>query len=200
LAALVALGTLFAFSNAAPSVFVHDDKLVIPPNMDRGINAVPQLFREPTWAAAATSVATYRPLLTTSFVVEGQLWQDRPRGMHRINVALHILVTLVLFGFLEALRTRARAGRLPDAPPPPWSALPSAFAALAFGVHPIHTEIVDSVFNRSEILSTLGVLSALWMLVRWFDRRPALAWAGAGGCYLSACCRARARRCSRSSQ
>jgi tetratricopeptide (TPR) repeat protein len=182
-ALIVAVATALAYVNATPSVFVLDDKLTVPPNLDRGLAALPEVFREPAWAAANTTVSTYRPLLVSSFVIEGSLWTDRAAAMHRTNVALHVLVTLFLFGLLESIRRRlAPATAEPDVP----GLVATALAALLFGLHPIHTEIVNSIFNRSEMLGTLGVLAAIWGLVRWADTRPALAWGLAGLAYLFA--------------
>lgn len=182
-ALVVAVLTALAYANASPSVFVLDDKLTVPPNLDRGLGAIPAVFSETAWAAANTSVATYRPLLVASFLVEGALWSDRAAAMHRTNVALHVIVTLLLLALLVALQgryTRRTSERTPTAIVVP------ALAALFFGLHPIHTEIVDSVFNRSEMMATAGVLGALWLLVQWVDRRPLIAWTGTALLYLVA--------------
>ena len=171
IAAAIALITAFAYDNAAPPVFVHDDALTVPPNLERGWAALPRLFSEPAWEAANTSVSTYRPLLIASFVAEGSLWgRAAATRMHRTNVALHVAATVLVFALIVEL-----AGPVP-----------AAVAALFFGLHPIHTEIVDSVFNRSELLATIAVLAALWVLVRWRRRTPAVAWTGAALLYLVA--------------
>src|SRR5262249_4032348 len=58
-------------------------------------------------------------------------------------------------------------------------------AALVFGIHPVHTEAIDSFFNSSEIIATLGSYGALWLLWSEGDRRPALAWTGAAVIFLA---------------
>src|SRR5262249_41105357 len=158
--------------------------LTVPPNLDRGLGALPTLFTEPAWRAAETAVSTYRPLLVASFVVEGRLWSNRPVAMHRTNIALHVIATLGLYLLLEALRKDRTRGT--PGPRDAWLPLASGAAALAFGLHPIHTEVVDSIFNRSEILATIGVVGAIWVLVRSVDRRPVVAWGLACVVYLIA--------------
>ena len=171
IAAAIALITAFGYGNAAPPVFVHDDALTVPPNLARGWAALPRIFSEPAWEAANTSVSTYRPLLIGSFVAEGSLWGSAAAThMHRTNVALHVAATVLLFALLAEL-----AG-----------VEPATVAALFFGLHPIHTEIVDSVFNRSELLATIAVVAALWLLVGWRRRATLLAWTGAALLYLVA--------------
>jgi protein O-mannosyl-transferase len=171
IACVIAVVTALAYQNAAPPVFVHDDALTVPPNLDRGWAALPRVFSEPAWEAANTSVSTYRPLLIGSFVAEGSLWRSAaPTRMHRTNVALHVAATVLVFGLLAETVGLA----------------PATIAALLFGVHPIHTEIVDSVFNRSELLATIAVVAALWVLVRWRRRAPVAAWTCAALLYLVA--------------
>ena len=51
-------------------------------------------------------------------------------------------------------------------------------AAMIFGVHPIHTEVVNSIFNRSSIFAALGIGSGLWWLLKYLESRPLIAWLG----------------------
>jgi tetratricopeptide (TPR) repeat protein len=51
-------------------------------------------------------------------------------------------------------------------------------AAAIFAVHPVHTEVVNSIFNRSDMLVALSGLAGLCWLLRHLHARPALAWTG----------------------
>jgi hypothetical protein len=51
-------------------------------------------------------------------------------------------------------------------------------AAIVFGVHPIHAEVVNSIFNRSILFVAIGSTAGLWWLLRHLDSRPLLAWTG----------------------
>ncbi len=51
-------------------------------------------------------------------------------------------------------------------------------------MHPIHTEVVNSIFNRSEILVSLGVIGGLWWFLRTQPSEPKKAWLGLAVIYL----------------
>ncbi len=66
---------------------------------------------------------------------------------HLINLLLHVVNTLLLFGFLH--RTTAAVGR-------------SALVAALFAVHPLHVESVVWISERKDVLSTLFFMLTLW--------------------------------------
>lgn len=175
LTVLLGLVTLAAFANAAHDSFVYDDKFFATVSPELTLGSVLKLFREQAWAGSGVRSDLYRPLLLLLLAIEGRIHGNSAWWFHASNIALHVVTTLVLFRLLLAL--------LGDGA----SSLISAFlAALIFGVHPIHTEVVNSVFNRSEMLATLGVLCATWVVWRWLDTYPKLAFAAAAVIYLAA--------------
>ena len=66
---------------------------------------------------------------------------------HLVNVALHILNTVLLFGFL--LWLTGAIGR-------------SCFVAALFAVHPLHVESAAWVSERKDVLSGLFFIFTLW--------------------------------------
>lgn len=175
LAALLVLLTAAVYANAVHGVLVSDDRFLAVQEVGLTPGAILQLFRENAWAASGVASDLYRPLFTLSLAAEAHLHGGGAGWFHLTNLALHIATTLVLYRLLLML--------LGDT----LSALPAAFlAALIFGVHPIHTEAVNSIFNRSEILATLGVLLAMWVVLRWGARHPILAWGSAAAIYFAA--------------
>ncbi|MFN2426112.1 MAG: hypothetical protein ABR587_06655 [Candidatus Binatia bacterium] len=172
-AVVVAVAALLAYSNAAPPVTVHDDAFFVPARHDLSASSVRQIFSEDTWASTGSPAGTYRPLTILSIAVNGAMFGNDPAGYHATNIALHALASLLVYFLLVSLLGAAQA----------W---PCALAATLFAVHPIHTEAVDSVFNRSEILATTGVVGALVAISRWHEARPVLAWTVASVLYLAA--------------
>lgn len=167
-AALLLLLTTAAFMNAAHDAFVYDDKFFVPDG-PLTLGGILRLFREDAWAATGTASDVYRPLLLLSIFVEGALHGLGPRWFHVTNIALHVTTTLVLFGLLlEVLRGRSSTSESESSS----VRISAFFAALFFGLHPIHTEAVNSVFNRSEIMATLPVLAAIWIVLRDYQRHP----------------------------
>ena len=174
-AAALALVTAAAFVNAAPSVALHDDGVFAALARQASWTRIVQAFHEDTWASVGRAPAgTYRPVFLGLIQVEGLLFADAPRALHVTGIVLHVVTTVVLFGLLR--RVLRDAGRP--------STVAAWVAALVFGVHPVHTEAVDSFFNASEVIATLGTYAALWLLWTSADTRPGLAWVAVSGIYL----------------
>jgi tetratricopeptide (TPR) repeat protein len=179
----VALVTAAAFANAAPPAAVHDDKFFVPNVFRLDPASVLRLFSEDPWGAAGAPAGRYRPLLLLTFAIDGALFGDNLRGYHLTNIAVHVVTTVALYFVLGALlrrftpRPAGSTGR-------PW--LAAAVAAGVFGVHPIHTEVVDSIFNGSDMYVALGTLAAFAAVIRWEGSHPLRAWLLVGCSYLAA--------------
>ncbi len=88
----------------------------------------------------------YRPLTTTSYAVQAWLHGHSPRWLHLVNVLLYA----VGCGLVASL---ARV----------WTASPfaSLCAGLLFAAHPLHVEAVAMIVGRAELLSWIGIATAL---------------------------------------
>ncbi len=164
---IVAVVALAVYANTLGHGLVCDDLEVIPGNPAladpwdvRGLVTSPYRLGQRTLIGLA-----YRPLTVWSLALNhwvneamGRPGED-PVGFHLLNIALHAGVSVLLLAWLVSLGMER------------WPALG---AALLFAVHPIHTEAVAAVINRSEILAALGGLS---FLILHRQRRPA--WLGA---------------------
>ncbi|MBM4086233.1 MAG: hypothetical protein FJ272_15725, partial [Planctomycetes bacterium] len=95
----------------------------------------------------------YKPVALCSFAVDYGLWGHEPWGYHLTNVMLHCVSGILLW----ALGRRLMLGPL------------AAFsAALIFAVHPVHTEALDWVKNRAELLPTgFGLIALLGFIQCW---------------------------------
>lgn len=169
----VAAAALLAYSNAAPPVAIHDDAFFVPARYTLSLPSVAQMFREDTWSSTGAPQGTYRPLTILSIAVNGAMFGRSPAGYHATNIALHVLASVLVYVLVLQLIGAGNA----------WAA---ALAAAIFAVHPIHTEAVDSVFNRSEILATIGVAAGLCAIRRWHEQRAVLAWSLAAVLYFLA--------------
>src|SRR5256885_10594270 len=88
-------------------------------------SAIPQIFASHFWAGHADWKMYYRPLINLTYLVEYHLWGLRPLGYHLTNVVTHLAVCLLVLWICSML--------LRD-----W--LLSFTAALAFAVHPVHSQ------------------------------------------------------------
>jgi hypothetical protein len=169
--AAVAVLAAVTYANSISPATVHDDAFFVPARHDLSSSSVAQIFSEDTWASTGNPAGTYRPLTILSIAVNGAMFGRDASGYHATNVFLHAAASLLVFLLVLELVGAAHV----------W---PAALAAAVFAVHPIHTEAVDSVFNRSEILATMAVVGALWTLRRWHETRPVVAWGAAAVLYL----------------
>lgn len=91
----------------------------------------------------------YRPIVIDAYWLEYKLWGTDARGYHTVNLILHAINAGLIFILARrfALPTRA-----------------SFFGALCFAIHPVQVETAASVASHTDILATLGTLSAcvLW--------------------------------------
>lgn len=177
--AVLIVFTLIAYANAWPDNLAFDDRVFADAGRFSGLGPgdVLRFFTEDLWAARGDDTSLYRPLLLLAIAGESQVFGDWMAGYHLVNIGLHVLATLLVYGFISQLlqicghqRGEARQFAL--------------LAALLFGVHPIHTEVVNSVFNGSEILVTIGVIGGLKWFLDCRDKQPAKAWLGLNLIYL----------------
>lgn len=144
--ALAAL-TFAVFAQILSHQFVNvDDDQFIYANeiIKTGVN--PPSF---TWALTSTRIGWY-PLTWMSHALDAQLWGLDPRGHLLTQLLLHIASTMVLYFALRRMTL---------------DALPSAFVAALFAIHPMHVESVAWASERKDTLSTLFALLAIFVYV-----------------------------------
>ncbi|MSQ97777.1 MAG: hypothetical protein EXR85_00540 [Xanthomonadales bacterium] len=177
--AVLIVFTLIAYANAWPDNLAFDDRVFADASRFSGLSPgdVLRFFTKDLWAARGVDTGLYRPLLLLAIAGESQVFGDWMAGYHLVNIGLHALATLLVYGFISQLlqicghqRGEARQFAL--------------LAALLFGVHPIHTEVVNSVFNGSEILVTIGVIGGLKWFLHCYEKHPVRAWLGLNLIYL----------------
>ncbi len=176
---LLILAALLAYANAWPDALVHDDKFFAGTERLAEWADIPRFFTEDLWAATGMESGFYRPVLLLTLALESRIYDAWLAGYHLDNILLHLLVTLTVYGFLrQVLRIAADPG--------PSSNLYPLLAALVFAVHPVHTEVVNSIYNRSEMLVALSGIGGLWWFLHFLETRPGWSWSGLSLCYLFA--------------
>ncbi len=151
---------LIAYHNSFSGPFVFDDGPAIPGNPTvRQLSHLGDVLSPPRENGQTVGG---RPLVNLSLAVNYAIGGTAVRGYHVFNLTVHILGALVLFGI--ARRTllqptlRDRFGS---------AATPLALAvALLWAVHPLLTESVTYVIQRTESLMGLFYLVTLYGFIR----------------------------------
>ncbi len=108
------------------------------------------------WMFRESHAGHWTPLTWLSFALEYQWVGLSAPSFHRINLALHVLVTVVVFFFVRRfLRWSASSGHS--------TARPDGIAglsALLFAIHPLRVESVAWITERRDLLSALFLLLA----------------------------------------
>jgi tetratricopeptide (TPR) repeat protein len=156
-ASVVALA-LLAYANSFPGVFILDDHALVETNPLVQSVDLGRIFASDYWGELANS-GLFRPLTILSFGLNRLLLGVAPAGYHLVNLFLHAAVSLLAFLCLSRHELTKGSAWL---------------AAALFAVHPLHTEVVNMVVGRSELLAAGFVLLALW-LSTWQAARPVAA-------------------------
>ncbi len=156
---IVAGGLVYA--NSLRGAFLFDDLTIVE---DRGIRSLANL--------STVLGDTNRPIVKLSLAVNYAIGELDVTGYHGVNIAIHILAALTLFGIVRrTLLTeplRDRFGRSA-----PWL----AFAvALLWLLHPLQTQAVTYIIQRSEALMGLFYLLTLYCVIRCAQERHRYIW------------------------
>ena len=126
------LATLVAYVPVRSAGFVYEDEVYLS-------------FAQRT--LTVTDLLQPRGLTVASFGVNGW-WDATPQSYHAVNLGLHLVLGLTVFGFARTL-------------------LPAPYALTAAGLtllHPIQTEAVAYVSGRAELIAAIGTVAAVWAL------------------------------------
>ncbi len=153
-ACAVAAAAFLVFSGALSNPFMHDDIAIIGENpLVRESGRTLEAFRHDYWAAVETSEKRdrlYRPLTIASFALNHALGGMNVTGYRIANVSLHALACVILFWL------SLRFGLSPGA---------AGAVSLLFALHPVHTEAVNAVVARADLMAAVGVFGGLGLLL-----------------------------------
>ena len=169
---------LLAYHNSFTGPFIFDDRLSIQENPTiRHLWPISQPL-SPPHAGAATVGG--RPVINLSLAINYALGGLDVRGYHALNLGVHILAGLTLFGVVRRTllqpRLRERFGAVANE-------LALAVAVL-WTVHPLQTESVTYIVQRAESIMGLFYLLTLYCFIRGAESPWPRVWYGL---CLSAC-------------
>ncbi len=157
-AIVIVVAGVTAYWNSFPGVFLFDDLYWV------GNPNIHQLWPPAHWLHPEINAGTVggRPVVSLSLALNYAYGGTDVWGYHAVNLLIHILAALALFGLmrrtllLPVLRPRFAA-----------AATPIALAtALIWTVHPLQTGAVMYIIQRNESLVCLFYLVTLYCVVR----------------------------------
>jgi tetratricopeptide (TPR) repeat protein len=166
---LIALATIAAYSTTLQVPFIFDDEKAIQDNPTiRSLWPIGKMLIPPGNGAAVQRRPVANVTLAINYAISGlNVW-----SYHAFNITAHLLAAFLLFGVVR------RSLLLPQYEAE-WSmaATPLAFAiAFLWAVHPLLTEAVTYIVQRTEVLAGLFYLLTLYCVIRGATTIRSLPW------------------------
>jgi len=159
-AMVAAIAAFVLYANGIRHGYMLDDSAAITENnyVQMGISGIPKLLTVDFWHFTPVRLGYYRPLPLITYAIEFQFFGLSPHLSHFNNVLLFALTVFALFLFLSKLFSH-------------FNPLFPLLVSLLFAAHPIHTEIVDNIKGRDELLSFFNTIAMLWCVIMHAERK-----------------------------
>jgi tetratricopeptide (TPR) repeat protein len=163
-AALLIIVGVLVYLNSFRGQIVFDDIVITDDSSIR------ELW--PPWRAMTSPMQVSRPLVGLSLAINYAMSGADLWSYHLFNIAMHILASLTLFGVVRrTLLTERLKDRFGNA-----STGLALAVALIWLVHPLHTESVTYLIQRSETMCGLFYLLTLYCMIRGHSGRRSALW------------------------
>lgn len=154
---LIIIFSIAVYLNAINHDFIWDDgKFIIQSQFIQHWENLFRIFTSDYYSLSWREVDVNRPIMVASLILDYSIWQLNPLGYHLTNLLLHAANTLLLLFVLRLLMPNNRGAFL---------------GAILFAVHPIHTEAVNSISFREDILVTFFLLLSFLFFLRGLIHR-----------------------------
>ena len=165
---IIVLTALTAFYNCFKGEFIFDDREAVTENPTiRQLWPISNALSPPS----STGVGG-RPVVNLSLAINYALGGTSVQGYHALNLVIHILAGLTLFGIVRRTLLRPVFKHRFET-----TALTLALAvAVLWVVHPLQTETVTYVSQRAESLMGLFYLLTLYCFIRGSESRWPQLW------------------------
>ncbi len=160
-AALVVAAALAAYSTSFSGPFVFDGRPTIIDNPSiRHLWPIGPTLHPPPIGSPVSG----RPITNLSFAINYALGGLEVRGYHALNLLIHILAGLTMFGIVRRALASPATNQAASFHSRPF--VIAVAAAVIWTVHPLQTESVTYVAQRAEALMGLFYLLTLYCFVR----------------------------------
>lgn len=151
------------YANSLNNKFLWDDEFLVKENIYiKNPGQFAHIFSETIGMGAGVEGNYYRPLQMLTYAFDYSVWRLNVFGYHITSVALHILAALSIYWLINLLYNRRTL---------------SFLTSILFVVHPIHTDAVDYISGRADLLTGLFILLCLICYVKQSLQRNPVAFA-----------------------
>jgi pentatricopeptide repeat protein len=154
--AALALACIAAYATALGNGFVCDDLETVSRNPEiRSLRKIPGLLTSEYRNRPGERGGLYRGLVMATFAIDHAVYGGlKPWGFHLTSILFHLVCCVAVWLLLRKLLNNPAA---------------AALGAMMFCVHPIHTEAVTGISNRSDVLMTAFFVLGLLFFMRSVD-------------------------------
>lgn len=162
---LILIVVTLTYSNHFSNTFTFDDYNQIVNNaFIRDINNIPSFFKDATTSSTLAHHQTYRPITMTSLAIDYYLGGGLDVFYFHLSTFIWFLVQLIIMFFLfRNILSKITQNK--------WSDLIALFAVVLYGVHPANAETINYIYQRGDSISTLCVVTALYVYIAYPDKR-----------------------------
>lgn len=155
---LVLLGfVLLIYANHFDNPFEFDDSHTIENNLFiRDIGNIPLFFKDATTFSSLPQNQSYRPIVSTTLAIDYWL----AGGLDPVYFHASTFIWFLVQGVFMFLMFKVILSKVSDHEWVPWIAL---FATAWYMVHAVNAETINYIISRSDSISTLFVVLALYM-------------------------------------
>jgi protein O-mannosyl-transferase len=155
----IVLVCFLLYGNTLNNNYALDDNIVITHNeiVKKGILGIPEIFTKHSITNTEQSYG-YRPIPLTTFAIEYSLFKEKPGISHFINLLIYIFTGIILIKLLRRLLGDKHQRII-------------YLSVFIFLIHPIHSEVVNNIKSRDELLAFLFSLLSLLHFVRLIDSK-----------------------------
>jgi hypothetical protein len=157
------------YGNTLQNGYAFDDYIYTYHNdfIKKGFSAIKDIFDKGSlYGVTKDKASQYRPLTLLSFMVEVSIFSFNPHISHFFSIFLFALTTVLLYFFLQKILIPKQIASEEEGQMLWHKQAIIISATLLFAFHPIHSEVVDSIKSRDEILGLLfGLLSFYFLML-----------------------------------
>lgn len=126
--------------------------------VSKGFGGIKKIWQS-RYAHDSEGAFDYRPFTTTTFAIEYGIFGQNPLVSHLINILIYFISIWLMFCvLLKLLEDQEQKFAL------------AFLCSLLFLIHPIHSEVVNNLKCRDELLAFTFCMSALWFSIEAYSK------------------------------